>query len=59
MKKKPAVYADGLDVGYEKKRGAAGRMDVTYTERGKLWEECVWGRVVVMADQNFYLAHLI
>ena len=58
LKKQPTVYADGLDVACEKKRRAAGRMGMTFTERGTLWEECLWGRVVLMVDQEFYHAHL-
>ena len=35
------------------RKRAVGRTDVAFTERGNLWEECIWGKVVVMVDQNF------
>ena len=38
---------------WDMRKMVAGRMDVTFTETGNLWEECIWGKVVVMVDQNF------
>ena len=38
---------------WDMRKMVAGRMDVAFTETGNLWEECIWGKVVVMVDQNF------
>ena len=35
------------------RKRAAGRTDVAFTERGNLWEDCLWSKVMVMVEQNF------
>lgn len=59
LKEKPAAHAEGLDVGGKKKKRAAWRLDLTRTERRKLWEEWIWGGGMVMVDQESYLAHTV
>ena len=38
---------------WDMRKMVAGRTDVAFAERENLWEECIWGKVVVMVDQNF------